>query len=51
MQHRGGAERGHDWAPAGGEGPPLLQGEWKLSRSQIPSYQRGHGGGALISFF
>lgn len=35
----------------GGKGPLLLWGEWKPSRSQIPSYQRGHSGSNLISFF
>lgn len=29
---------------AGGEGLLLLWRKWKLSHSQIPSYQRGHGG-------
>lgn len=36
---------------AGGEGLLLLWREWKLSHSQIPSYQCGHGGSTLISSF
>lgn len=36
---------------ADSEGLLLLWGEWKPSLSQIPSYQRGHGGSTLISIF